>query len=176
MMRSAPRPMMGGLSLEPQTGPGATASAGAPAVFVTLTIAGQLCGIPVTAVRDILREQPITRIPLAPPEIAGSLNLRGRIVTAINLRSRLALPPPAPGLPPMYVVAEEDGEFYALLVDQVCEVLSPDTACFEANPPTLPLSWSQYCSGIYRLQDKLMLLLDLKRLLAIASSTRSGEA
>src|SRR5580692_5233269 len=62
--------------------------------YVTLTVAGQLCGIPVLGVRDILAEQPITRIPLAPPDIAGSLNLRGRIVTAIDLRRRLNLPPP----------------------------------------------------------------------------------
>ena len=65
-------------------------------VFVTLTVADQLCGVPVLAVRDILGEQAITRIPLAPPEIAGSLNLRGRIVTAIDLRRRLRLPPRRP--------------------------------------------------------------------------------
>ena len=64
-------------------------------VFVTLTVADQLCGVPVLAVRDILGEHAITRIPLAPPEIAGSLNLRGRIVTAIDLRRRLRLPPRA---------------------------------------------------------------------------------
>jgi purine-binding chemotaxis protein CheW len=61
-------------------------------VLVTLTVGEQLCGVPVLAVRDILGEQTITRIPLAPPEIAGSLNLRGRIVTAIDLRKRLRLP------------------------------------------------------------------------------------
>ena len=60
-------------------------------VFVTLTVADQLCGVPVLAVRDILGEHKITRIPLAPTEIAGSLNLRGRIVTAIDLRRRLRL-------------------------------------------------------------------------------------
>ena len=65
--------------------------------FVTLTVADQLCGVPVLAVRDVLGPQTITRIPLAPPEIAGSLNLRGRIVTAIDLRRRLRLPPPPRG-------------------------------------------------------------------------------
>ncbi|HTW68724.1 MAG TPA: chemotaxis protein CheW, partial [Acetobacteraceae bacterium] len=77
--------------------------------FVTLTVAEQLCGIPVLGVRDILGEQTITRIPLAPPEIAGSLNLRGRIVTAIDLRRRLNLPPPAAGTVRMSVVAEQGG-------------------------------------------------------------------
>src|SRR6185312_17158778 len=91
-------------------------------VFVTLTVADQLCGVPVLAVRDILGEQTITRIPLAPPEIAGSLNLRGRIVTAIDLRRRLQLPPAPEAQPRMSVVAEQGGELYALLVDQVSEV------------------------------------------------------
>ena len=62
-------------------------------MVLTLTVAGQLCGVPVLAVRDVLGPQTITRIPLAPPEVAGSLNLRGRIVTAIDLRRRLSLPP-----------------------------------------------------------------------------------
>src|SRR5579872_2634775 len=81
-------------------------------VFVTLTVADQLCGVPVLGVRDILGEQTITRIPLAPPEIAGSLNLRGRIVTAIDLRQRLKLPPAPAGKPRMSVVAEQGGELY----------------------------------------------------------------
>lgn len=145
-------------------------------VFVTLTIADQLCGIPVAAVRDILREQPITWIPLAPPEVAGSLNLRGRIVTAIDLRKRLALPPAPPGSHPMSVVTEHGGEFYALLVDRVCDVLNPDPNCFEANPLTLPQIWAQYCSGVYRLDSKLLLLLNLKRLLAFTpTNSRLGS-
>ncbi|MEA2788322.1 MAG: purine-binding chemotaxis protein CheW, partial [Acetobacteraceae bacterium] len=111
-------------------------------VLVTLTVGDQLCGIPVLAVRDILGEQIITRIPLAPPEIAGSLNLRGRIVTAIDLRRRLRLPPAARGQARMSVVAEQGGELYALLVDQVSEVLSLDATLFERNPPTLEKSWA----------------------------------
>src|SRR3954470_14795512 len=82
-------------------------------VFVTLTVADQLCGVPVLSVRDILGEQTITRIPLAPPEIAGSLNLRGRIVTAIDLRCRLQLPPAPDGHKRMSVVTELGGELYA---------------------------------------------------------------
>src|SRR5258706_9370313 len=90
-------------------------------VYVTLTVAGQLCGIPVLGVRDILAEQPITRIPLAPPDIAGSLNLRGRIVTAIDLRRRMNLPRRDPGQKRMSVVAEQGGEMYAFLVNPVSE-------------------------------------------------------
>jgi purine-binding chemotaxis protein CheW len=137
-------------------------------VLVTLTVGDQLCGIPVLGVRDILGEQTITRIPLAPPEIAGSLNLRGRIVTAIDLRRRLRLPPPAPGQARMSVVAEQSGELYALLVDQVSEVLSLDASLFERNPPTLEKAWADFSTGIFRLDGRLLVVLDVSRLLALS--------
>jgi purine-binding chemotaxis protein CheW len=133
-------------------------------MFVTLSVSGQLCGIPVLAVRDVLGEQSITRIPLAPPEVAGSLNLRGRIVTAIDLR----LPPTPAGTPRMSVVAEQGGELYALLVDQVSEVMTLRSDQFERTPPTLPATWAAYAHGIYRLQIGLLVVLDVTRLLALS--------
>ena len=136
-------------------------------VFVTLTVGDQLCGVPVLGVRDILAEQTITRIPLAPAEIAGSLNLRGRIVTAIDLRHRLGLPPLPPGTPRMSVVAEQGGELYALLVDQVSEVMGLKEAAFEPNPQTLPPRWAQFSAGIYRLDNRLLVVLDVARLLTL---------
>lgn len=139
-------------------------------VFVTLTLADQLCGVPVLGVRDILSEQAITRIPLAPPEIAGSLNLRGRIVTAIDLRRRLKLPPAPAGQPRMSVVAEQGGELYALLVDQVSEVMTLRASAFERNPPTLPPEWAAYSDGIFRLDGKLLVVLDVARLLAVGEA------
>ena len=140
-------------------------------VFLTLSVADQLCGIPVLSVRDVLGPQTITRIPLAPPEVAGSLNLRGRIVTAIDLRRRLQLPPGAANTPQMSVVADQGGELYALLVDQVSEVLSLPSHQFEQNPPTLPLEWARYSRGIYRLQGRLLAVLDVARLLALSTET-----
>ena len=137
-------------------------------VFVTLTVADQLCGVPALNVRDILGEQIITRIPMAPREVAGSLNLRGRIVTAVDLRRRLNLPDAPPGTKRMSVVVEQGGELYALLVDQVSEVISLPTSAFERNPPTLPPPWSEYSAGIFRLQNKLLVVLDTARLLALA--------
>jgi len=140
-------------------------------VFVTLTVADQLCGVPVLGVRDILGEHKITRIPLAPPEIAGSLNLRGRIVTAIDLRQRLRLSPAPAGQPRMSVVAEQGGELYALLVDQVSEVMSLKASAFERNPPTLPAAWARFSSGIYRLEGRLLVVLDVSKLLAMNEAT-----
>jgi purine-binding chemotaxis protein CheW len=139
-------------------------------VFVTLTVAEQLCGVPVLGVRDILGEHAITRIPLAPTEITGSLNLRGRIVTAIDLRRRLRLPPAPADQPRMSVVAEQGGELYALLVDQVSEVMSLKANAFERNPPTLPPAWAQFSSGIYRLEGRLLVVLDVAKLLALTEA------
>jgi purine-binding chemotaxis protein CheW len=139
-------------------------------VFVTLTVADQLCGVPVLGVRDILGEHKITRIPLAPREIAGSLNLRGRIVTAVDLRRRLRLPEPPADQPRMSVVAEQGGELYALLVDQVSEVMSLKASAFERNPPTLPPAWAEFSSGIYRLDNRLLVVLDVAKLLALTEA------
>lgn len=138
-------------------------------VLVTLTVAEQLCGIPVAAVRDILGEQTITHIPLASPEIAGNLNLRGRIVTAIDLRPRLGLPAAPAGAARMSVVVESGAELYALLVDSVSEVLSLPVASFERNPPTLPPPWSEFSVGIHRLDGRLLVVLDIGRLLALGA-------
>jgi purine-binding chemotaxis protein CheW len=133
--------------------------------FVTVTIAGQLFGIPVLTVQDVLGPQRITRIPLAPSEVAGALNLRGRIVTAIDVRRRLALPPRESGDSGMSVVVESGGELYSLVIDQVGEVLSLPPEEFERNPGTLSPQWREVSAGIYRLEGQLMIVLDVDRLL-----------
>ncbi len=138
--------------------------------FVILTIADQLCGIPVLFVRDVLGEQAIAPIPLAPPEVAGSLNLRGRIVTAVDLRRRLGLPPGEPGAPRMSAVVELRGELYALLVDQVSEVMALSARDIEQNPPTLPATWAAVSSGIHRLAGRLLVVLEVERLLALGEA------
>ena len=145
-------------------------AAAAAQMLVTLMLNGQLCGISVLAVRDVLGAQPLTRIPLAPPEVAGSLNLRGRIVTAIDLRTRLRLPPAAERTARMSVVTELGGELYALLVDQVSEVMTLPAKNFEPPPPTLPAEWASHSAGIYRLEAGLLVLLDVPRLLAIGGA------
>jgi len=133
--------------------------------FVTMIIEGHLFGIPVLTVQDVLGVQKITRIPLAPREIAGSLNLRGRIVTAIDVRLRLDLKPRPPEDKAMSVVVDQGGELYSLMVDSVGEVLSLPSAKFERNPPTLDSKWREFSLGIYRLEENLLVVLDVGRLL-----------
>jgi purine-binding chemotaxis protein CheW len=133
--------------------------------FVSITIADQLFGIPVLMVLDVLGPQRITRIPLAPSEVAGSLNLRGRIVTAIDVRLRLKLSPRAKDQPGMSIVVEYGGELYSLMVDSVGEVLSLSSEDFERHPATLDPLWREMSDGIYRLNDTLLVILDVNRLL-----------
>ncbi len=133
--------------------------------YVSITIDGQMFGIPVLIVHDVLGPQRITRIPLAPPEVAGSLNLRGRIVTAIDVRLRLGLPKRPADMAGMSVVVEYAGEFYSLMVDGVGEVLTLQSRDFERNPATLDPRWREVSLGIFRLETQLLVVLDVDRLL-----------
>lgn len=133
--------------------------------FVTMTLADQMFGIPVLQVQDILGPQKITRIPLAPPEVAGSLNLRGRIVTAIDVRTRLGLDKRADQGSEMSIVVEFGGDLYSLIVDDVGEVMSLSENAFERNPPTLDLIWREISNGVYRLDGRLLVVVDVARLL-----------
>jgi purine-binding chemotaxis protein CheW len=132
--------------------------------FVTATIAGQLFGIPVLTVQDVLSPQALANIPLAQPEIAGALNLRGRIVTAIDLRARLGMEP-ADKKKSMSIVVDHHGELYSLLIDEVGEVLSVPLDSFERNPPTLDTRWREVAAGIFRLEGQLLVVLEVDRLL-----------
>ncbi|MDD3370238.1 MAG: chemotaxis protein CheW [Alphaproteobacteria bacterium] len=138
-------------------------------MFVTMTIANQVFGIPVLKVQDILGPQSIARVPLAPPGVLGSLNLRGRIVTAVDVRTRLGLPSLAETKKNM-VVVECAGELYSLAVDKVGEVMSLSNADFERNPSTLDPRWAEVSSGIYRLEGNLLVVLDVSRLLQFDQS------
>jgi len=134
--------------------------------YVTMTIADQLFGIPVLSVHDVLGPQKITRVPLSPPEVAGVLNLRGRIVTAINIRRRLGLPD-ADSQGGMSVAVEHNGESYSLLIDKIGEVLSVSPGAFEQSPATLDPCWREVSSGVYRLEGGLLVILDVEKLLNI---------
>ncbi len=149
---------------EPET----SAISGDTEEFVTMTIDDQLFGIPVLMVRDVLRSQKLQRVPLAPLEVAGALNLRGRIVTAIDVRRRLRLHERGEDNLGMSIVVDHDGELYSLVVDAVGEVLSLPVDIFETTPATLDPIWKSVSKGVYRLDDKLLLVMDVDRLLEVA--------
>ena len=135
--------------------------------YVTATIGGQLFGLPILRVQDVFKPERVTRVPLAPPEIAGVLNLRGRIVTLIDLRRRLGLPQPDPKQPQMAVGVEARGESYGLLIDSIGEVLKLDDEAREPNPINLEPELASVSLGIHRLDDQLLLILDVERVLDI---------
>lgn len=134
--------------------------------FLTIIIAGQRFGIPILQVQDVLSQQRVTRVPLAPPEVAGSLNLRGRIVTAIDVRRRLGIGPRgSENAKEMSVVVEHDGELYSLIIDQVGDVMTLQDDLFENTPGALDPAWREISSGIYRLDGELLIILDVPRFL-----------
>lgn len=132
--------------------------------FVTVQLGGQWLGIPVLGVHDVMRMGALTRVPRAPPRVAGVMNLRGRIVTAIDVRRCLGLPARDVGTPSMGVVVEQDGQPYALVVDGVGDVVSVPADRYEPHPGTLSPAWRAVTGGVYRL-DELLLVLDVGRLL-----------
>lgn len=144
---------------------GAATHAGTSSDFLTIMIANQIFGIPVLQVQDVLGAQKVTRIPLARPEVAGSLNLRGRIVTAIDVRCRLNLPKREEKQREMSVVVEHDGELYSLIIDEVGDVMTLQDNDFENNPATLDALWRSVSAGIYRLEQQLLVVLDVPKLL-----------
>jgi purine-binding chemotaxis protein CheW len=146
--------------------------------YVTFTVAGQLFGIPVLQVQDILVPGQIAPIPLAPPEVRGAINLRGRIVTVIDMRIRLGLTG-APGSPDgkgdsqgrgMGVTVENGRDLYTLLVDDVGDVIELPAHLREPNPSTLDRLWLEFADGVFPLDDRLMVVLDIGRLLRTARS------
>lgn len=133
--------------------------------YITVTIAEQLFGLPILEVQDVFMPDAVTAVPLAPHDVAGVLNLRGRIVTAIDMRKRLGLPARETGEPQMAVGIEYKGESYGLIIDQMHEVhrLSEDT--FEPNPANLDPRWASVSAGVHRLDGSLMVVFDVKKVL-----------
>jgi purine-binding chemotaxis protein CheW len=137
-------------------------------MFVTMRLGNQLFGVPVRFVRDVLRRQRITAIPLAPNEVAGSLNLRGRIVTVIDLRRRLCLPDTQVDNG-MFVVVEHRNELFSLMVDSVGEVMTVSAGAIEKTPANLGGAWRDVASGIYKLDGELLVIMDVEALLTVQS-------
>jgi len=155
-----------------KTGREMSKSEGKEQVFVTIYVAKQLFGIPVERVQDILIPEKVAHIPLAPPEVAGAINLRGRIVTVFNVRTHLGLEQLPPGTKPMCVTVEQGSELYSLMVDSVGAVLSLPLKRIESNPSTLDPKWRHISGGVVQLEKELMVVVDVDSLLSITTDAR----
>jgi purine-binding chemotaxis protein CheW len=129
--------------------------------FVTIRVGEQWFGLPIGRVHDVFVPTAMTRVPMAPPDIVGLLNLRGRVVTALSMRACLGLPVHADDGEAMAVGLEYQGEAFGLLVDEVGEVMQLTDESHEANPVHLDARWAQVTRGIHRLADRLLLVLDI---------------
>lgn len=137
--------------------------------YVTMRLGGQLFGLPVLAVQDVLKGQQITPIPLAAREIAGALNLRGRIVTVVDMRRRLGIEASERQKKSMQVVVEHGGDLYSLLVDEVGDVMLLSKSDYESNPSNLSPQWLRVARGVFRLEEEIMVLLDIESVLSIGA-------
>ncbi len=143
------------------------------AEYVTFTSARQLFGLPIERVQDVFKINPITRVPLAGPEIAGVLNLRGRIVTAIDLGNRLELVSHGDA-PRMAIGIESGAESFGFLVDTVGEVLKLADSERETIPINLDRKLARVASGVFRLDGQLLVVLDVDRVLDCGAEAAAG--
>src|SRR3982075_3565672 len=135
--------------------------------YVTAMIGGQLFGLPISRVQDVFIPERLTRVPLASSDVAGVLNLRGRIVTVIDRPPRLGLPKRDLGRPPMAVGVDLRGESYGLLIDQIGEVLKLADDGRAEKPVNLDPRMAKLAGGVHRLDGQLMVVLDVDRVLEI---------
>jgi purine-binding chemotaxis protein CheW len=133
--------------------------------YCTFYVAGHYFGLDVLRVQEVIRYQEMTRVPLAPPVVRGLINLRGQIVTALDLRRRLELEDRPPDQLPVNVVVQTDDGAVSLLVDEIGDVLDVEEKLFEPAPDTLTGAARELIRGAYKLNDRLMLLLDIDRAL-----------
>ena len=126
-----------------------------------------LFGVEVGKVQEVIRHQEMTPVPLAPPVLSGLINLRGQIVTALDLRRRLDFADRAPDKLPMNVVVRTGDEAVSLLVDEIGDVLEVEDESFEAPPQTLQGEARELIRGVYKLKDRLLLMLDTEKAVTI---------
>ncbi|HYT90044.1 MAG TPA: chemotaxis protein CheW [Gemmataceae bacterium] len=131
--------------------------------YCTFYVNGHYFGLDVLVVQEIIRCQQMTRVPLAPPVVRGLINLRGQIVTAIDLRRRLEFPDRRPDELPVNIVVRTDDGAVSLLVDEIGDVLEVSGQLFERPPETLRGIARELIRGVYKLNDRLLLILDTER-------------
>jgi purine-binding chemotaxis protein CheW len=142
--------------------------------YVTAIVAGELIGLPILQVQDVFVPEGVTHVPLAPPEIAGVINLRGRIVTLVDLRARLGMPPREADSPAMAIGVEAGGESFGLLIDSIGEVLQLADVEREPNPLHLDARLARVSNGIHRLEGRLLMVIDVDRVLDIESAAAAA--
>ncbi len=135
----------------------------------TFVVDGLSLGIDVTRVQEVIRYQEMTPVPLAPGVVGGLINLRGQIVTALDLRQRLGARPRPDGALPMNVVIRHDDGAVSLLVDEIGDVVDVDDASFEPPPETLGVRSKELVQGVYKLDGQLLLLLNTERVTQVSS-------
>jgi len=142
--------------------------------FCTFFLKDQFFGVPVQKVQEVIRYQEMTRVPLVPAVIRGLINLRGQIVMAIDLRRRFGMEERPPSQLPMNVVVRTDDGAVSFLVDEIGDVLEVEEDSFESPPETLRGASRDLVRGVYKLQERLMLVLDAER--AVANGEAGSEA
>jgi len=142
--------------------------------YVTAVVGGELIGLPILRVQDVFVPEGVTRVPLAPAEIGGVINLRGRIVTLIDLRCRFGMPPRAAGASVMAIGVESGGESYGLMIDNIGEVLRLSESDREPNPINLDTGLARISSGIHRLDGRLLMVIDVERVLDIGPAAKAA--
>ncbi len=139
--------------------------------YCTFSVADLYLALDVLEVQEVIRYQQMTRVPTAPLVVRGLINLRGQIVTAIDLRRRLDLPPAADDQQPMNVVIRTDDGAVSLLVDEIGDVLELDDREFEPPPETIPAVIRDVVVGIFRLTDRLLIVLHPERVVSLTGTT-----
>jgi purine-binding chemotaxis protein CheW len=142
--------------------------------YVTVTVGEQLFGLPIERIHDVFIPTSITPVPLAPPEIVGLLNLRGRVVTALCVRRRLGMPSRDANAEMMAVGLDYHGESYGLLVDSVGEVLRLSVDSRQPNPVHLDQRWANLSRGVHRLDNRLLVVLDIDGVLALSARDKAA--
>ncbi len=143
--------------------------------FSTFFLDGLFFGVEVENVQEVIRYQAMTRVPLAPPEVRGLINLRGQIVMALDLRRRLHLTDRPKDALPMNVVVRDDESALSLLVDEIGDVLEVDESAFERPPDTLQGSVRELILGAYKLKDRLLLTLDIAKIVRVGVARQSAK-
>jgi purine-binding chemotaxis protein CheW len=139
--------------------------------YCTFFLNGLFFGVEVLNVQEVLRYQQMTHVPLAPATVQGLINLRGQIVTAIDLRHRLELPARVSGELPMNVVVRSEDGAISLLVDEIGDVVEIEDDVFEAPPETLRGVARDLIKGVYKLKERLLLVLDTERTVNLSGVT-----